>query len=117
AEVAAHALDDADIGYEVDAQRIIRRERSDRSRDEIHPRRCVTAHEGPPAGPAQSLGCLQPKSPGVVVDRTELGPVPVRLLQVVADDLLVFGRPVTGRLLQPAPESLVHYRPSLLGYG
>ena len=42
-----------------------------------------------------------------VVDRTELCAVSIRLLEVVGEDLLVFGHPVASRLGEPIGETFV----------
>jgi hypothetical protein len=51
-----------------------------------------------------------------LVGRTELGPVPIRLLEVVAEDLLVFGQALAGRPLEPLREPLVEVGALLLGH-
>ena len=51
----------------------------------------VAAAERAPAGRRELLGRARPSSLPVVVERAELAQVPVRLLEVVAEDLLVLG--------------------------
>src|SRR6266516_7319990 len=60
------------------------------------------------------LGPTEPDLLGVVVDRAELGPVPVRLLEVEAEDLLVLTDPVTRLAFEPVCEALVQLGPQLL---
>jgi hypothetical protein len=68
-----------------------------------------------PAGFSQPLGGFASDGPSGVVGWAELDPIPVRLLEVVADDLLVLGGALPGRLIEPAREAFVHLASSLLG--
>ena len=50
------------------------------------------------------------------VDVAELGPIPVRLLEVVGQDLFVVGHPWARDVLEPTGESLVHLCSGALGH-
>src|SRR5204863_2472051 len=50
----------------------------------------------------------------VDVEGPEFAQEPVGLFEVVADDLLIFGKPLAGHPLQPAPAALVIDGPGLL---
>src|SRR5215203_6399761 len=65
-------------------------------------------------------GCREPFSrverelPRLVVDRSELRPVAVRLLEVVADDLVSLGEMLGADLLEPVCKSCVKLGSKLL---
>lgn len=76
--------------------------------------RVVTVHRSSP--------CLRehgsrayPQRLHALAGLAQLLPVPLRLLQVVGDDLLVLHRPIARGPLQPVPEALVELRPLGLG--
>ena len=78
-------------------------------------RRRALASARSPASARRSLPAE--RVPGVVVGRTQLDSVPVRLLEVVGDDLLVLRQPVRGHSLQPRRETLMELGSGLLGEG
>src|SRR5439155_16718890 len=105
-----------DIWDEVDPQRVVGRQQRDRTRDQIHARGSVAALECASACRPQPHRSVASDGPCRVVGRAKLDSVTVGLLQVVADNLLVFGRPLARGTLEPATEALVHLGPSLLWY-
>ena len=74
----------------------------------------VATDEGTTAGRLQGAPRPPGRAPSSPRRPTELGPVAERLLEVVADDLLVPGRPVARLVLEPAGERLVQLRPRRL---
>ena len=50
----------------------------------------------------------------LIIENAKLLSVAVRLLEVIADDLLVLGEPVARDALDPAREPLMEARPVLL---
>ena len=75
----------------------------------------VAPVEGAPAGGPEQLGRPSRQLEMAPVSDAQLLPVPMRLLQVVAHDLLVLGEPVSRNRLEPPGESLVQLCPGLLG--
>ena len=66
-------------------------------------RRCARRRGVPRRRAARPLGSSQTRAR--LVDWAELGPVAIRLLEVVADDLLVLGRAFACRALEPVARS------------
>src|SRR4029450_12894659 len=58
-----------------------------------------------------------PKASRRLVGRPELGPVSIRALEVVAEDLLVFRQALTGGQLEPSGQPFVPVGTLLLGHG
>ena len=87
-----------------------------RAPEEVGGGRHVAAREGAPAGRGEPRRRPQPQVAPVVVERPQLGEVAVRLLEVVAEDLLVLGLAVALAVhaLRPVDEALVKCGPRAL---
>ncbi len=92
---------------------VIVRQQVDRAADEIRCGRHVTAHEGPLSGRCQAPGRIDADGRPVLVERAKLEEVAVRLLEVVAEDLLELRHPLglAIGLVRPGHEPLVQARP------
>jgi hypothetical protein len=101
AEVAAQALCDSDRGNEADASGIVWRQERDGTREEVDRSRCVGPDERASARSAEPLGGTSGHCPVRVANRSELGPVAKRLLEVVAHDLLVLSQAFGRSALEP----------------
>ena len=78
-----------------------------RGREQVRRGGHVAAHEGAPARGGQPARGIGAELPYVLVGRRELGEEPVRLLEVVAEDLLVLERTVAVDAVGPLDELLV----------
>ena len=90
--------------------RIVGVEQRDGPLQQAHGGPHVAARERASAGRAQSRGAGAELA-GALVDRAELGRVTVRLLEVVAEDLVVLPHPITGGALQPVGVARVEIGP------
>ena len=115
AEVAARALHDAGVRHEPDALRVVGREQVHGARDEVQRGRSVAAgrRRVGPASPSRSAA-RRGKRPSRRVEGSELGAVAVRLLEVVAEELVELEHAVAGALLEPGGVALVEVGPRLL---
>ena len=99
------------VSQEVESARIVRRQEVHGSRQQVLGRREVPVRERPAAGRGQPFGGRLGDRARLIVDRSELGLVPVRVFEVVADDLLELGDPVARLAFEPAGETLMQVRP------
>ena len=90
-----------EVGEDRKTQRIMRRERRRCAKEQVGGRVHVTADECTPARRRKPLRSLGADCDGVFVGQSKLDQISVRLLQVVAGDLLELGRP--GRRLRGRP--------------
>ncbi len=88
----------------------VRWKQGDRSLEQVGCARVVAAGGRPASGPTEPLGGSLGQLRAVLVEASEVRPIPGRLLQVVAGDL-VEAAPLA---FQPADEALVQLRPKLL---
>ena len=84
--------------------RFVREER-DRPLEQVRRRGHVAPRERAPTRRRQPPRPVRAERPSVVVERPELGQVAVRLLQVVAEDLLVLGRALAVDAVRPLDEA------------
>jgi len=82
-------------------------EQRGRSPHQVRGGRHVAAGERPAARGPQPFGRSSPDGSAAIVERPELGEIPVRLLEVVAEDLLVLAAAVAVHGLGPLREPLV----------
>ena len=95
-----------EIREKLESERIFWREELGRSRQEVHRGRDVPACRGQPPRGGQTLGRLAGERLHPLVRRTEFRPIPIRLLEVVPDDLV----PLSERAryaIEPVREALV----------
>ena len=104
----------AGVEQEQRAGRVLLAEQRGGPLQQVRRRRHVAAGQGATTGRAQTPRRLGAEPPPVVVDRAELGPVAERLLEVVAEDLLVLGEPGPERVGEPGGEAFVQPGPGAL---
>ena len=104
------------VGEEAQALQRVDRQAGSRAAQQVRGGRHVAARHGPAAGRSQLLGRAGADQPRMVVDRAQLGQVAIRLLEVVAEDLLVLLRAALAavQLLRPLGEPLVKRGPGAL---
>ena len=107
---------DAQIDEQLGPTRIARRQQADRPLDQVDGGRQIAARQSPSTGRRQEHPGSLAESSVVLAGIAELGSIPVRLLEVIRQDLLVLGRPRAGDVLQPTCESLVHLGSGPLGH-
>jgi hypothetical protein len=107
AQIAAQPLNDADVRHEINAGRVIGRKKLGGARHERDCRFCVAAKERPVPRRREATCRFASERNGRFVDESDLGAVRERLLEVIADDLVVTGRPVPRAALQPMRKTLV----------
>ena len=101
----------AQVGEQVEPVLVEGRKERRRAPEQVRGGRHVAAGERPVAGRSQPLGRLPADGSAAVVERAELGEIGVRLLEVVAEDLLVLARAVAVHLVGPRHEALVELSP------
>ena len=89
-------------------------EEIDGATEEVRRCRHVPARERAPSCGCEPRRTVGAERPPVVVQRAEVGEVAVRLLEVVAEDLLVLGRTLAVDAVRPLDELLVEGRASAL---
>src|SRR5439155_17967163 len=92
-------------------------EQSDRTRQQILRRRCVDSAQRSQSCRAQMLGGLGRQGARQLIGQSELAAVPMRLLEVVADDLFVLEEPLARNVLKPGSEAGMQIGPLLLREG
>src|SRR3954449_1385226 len=96
------SLDDPDVRNELDSQGIGGRKQGKGTRDQVGTSRSVAAQERPAAGAPEPLSRLAADRACRLVDRAELGPTAIGLLEVIPEHLLVLGRAFAGGSFEPA---------------
>ena len=87
----------AEVAEELRPPRVVGRHQGECPRSELDPGASVPTRRGGPARAGEAVGRASRELVSALVDRTELGEVPMRLLEVPADDLGVLGQAIAGR--------------------
>jgi hypothetical protein len=103
------------LGQQLQAARVVRGQQRGGPREQVDRGGHVAAGEGALARRGQARGRALAQRRGAVVGGAELEQRAMRLLEVVADDLLVLAREVLRVDVQPVGQALVHLRPPGLG--
>jgi hypothetical protein len=96
---------EARVDRQCEPRRARARKQGDSSLEQVCRGGGVDSRERTPPGCPEVLGCLAADRARSLVQRAELLPVVVRLLQVIADDLLVLPGLVRSARLQPRREA------------
>src|SRR6266545_3056544 len=110
-EVARLEEREGEIREQADAERVVHGRERDRALEQVGGGGHVAAREGLAAGCPERNGGAAAE---LDVGRPHLGAQTVRLLEVVAEDLLELAGAVARHLLDPADEALVQLRPLAL---
>ena len=100
----------AEIDRELDPAAVAFGQRGHRALDEIRGRRDIPAGDGPAPGGTEPRGGADADRVRFLVEGTQLAAEAVRLLEVIADDLLELEHPRAGHSLEPVAEALVELR-------